>query len=265
MTPDQKKAIAAKIKALLAKTEDNGATEAEAMAAAFKAKEMMDRYQLDMGELEMEADGFEELATETACEFSHKVQWNLAHAVSLFTETRCWNKRETNSLRFFGYKSDVQFAQWLIQALEGFVLKGCDAHLAERKPAEGGGRRSARKAGQAELFDRSDVQSYRPRWTAHEMREAREAFIYGACVRISERLKAMADARNPTGTGLVVSKKSRLEEELERMGMRFAKGRAMTVHARDAKALTAGLARGDAAQFNRPVNAGGGVRQIASR
>ena len=265
MTPDQKKAIAAKIKALLAKTEENGATEAEAMAAAFKAKEMMDKHQLDMGELEMEADGFEEMSTETAREFSHVVQYNLATAVSLFTETRCWNNRETNSLRFFGYKSDVLFAQWLIQALEGFIIKGCDSHLSERKPVDTRGSRKRAPMGQASLFDRYAVQSYKPRWSAFEVRAAREAFIYGACVRISERLKEMADARQPKGTGLVVSKPSRIQEELDRMGMRFGKGRAVSLHASDAKALTAGMARGDAAQFNRPVNAGAGVQQIASR
>lgn len=39
--------IAARVKALLAKTPENGSTEAEAMLAASKAPELLDRYQID--------------------------------------------------------------------------------------------------------------------------------------------------------------------------------------------------------------------------
>lgn len=49
MTTDKQQAIAARIRALLAKTTENGATDAEAMSAAEKARELMDRYQIDLG------------------------------------------------------------------------------------------------------------------------------------------------------------------------------------------------------------------------
>jgi Protein of unknown function (DUF2786) len=40
---------------MLQKTTENGATEAEAMAAAAKARELMDRYQIDLGMIIIDA------------------------------------------------------------------------------------------------------------------------------------------------------------------------------------------------------------------
>ena len=54
----ERQEIAAKVRALLAKTVDKGCTEQEAVAAASKAKELMDRYQVDLSEAELEEDGF---------------------------------------------------------------------------------------------------------------------------------------------------------------------------------------------------------------
>jgi hypothetical protein len=49
--------IARIIRALLDKTLEKGATEAEAMSAASKARELMDRYQIVLGTAAMEAEG----------------------------------------------------------------------------------------------------------------------------------------------------------------------------------------------------------------
>ena len=60
---------AAKIKALLGKTIENGATEAEAMAAAIKARELMDKYDIDLTTLDMKAEGssWRQCQLEQAC------------------------------------------------------------------------------------------------------------------------------------------------------------------------------------------------------
>jgi hypothetical protein len=49
--------IARIIRKLLDKTLEKGATEAEAMSAASKARELMDRYQIVLGTAAMEAEG----------------------------------------------------------------------------------------------------------------------------------------------------------------------------------------------------------------
>ena len=49
--------VASVVEALLAKTTENGATEAEAMAAAEKARELMDRYQIEPVRRGLEQEG----------------------------------------------------------------------------------------------------------------------------------------------------------------------------------------------------------------
>ena len=53
MDETQKDKMAHKIRALMAKAEDSAATEAEAVAAAEKAKELLDKYQLDLGAVQL--------------------------------------------------------------------------------------------------------------------------------------------------------------------------------------------------------------------
>ena len=52
-----KQPIVAKIKALLAKTTDAGATPEEALLAAEKAAELIERYNLSLTSLELQAEG----------------------------------------------------------------------------------------------------------------------------------------------------------------------------------------------------------------
>lgn len=56
MNTENRRAAAARIRALLMKTVDNGCTEEEAMAAAAKAGELMDRYGLESSEVEIRAE-----------------------------------------------------------------------------------------------------------------------------------------------------------------------------------------------------------------
>jgi uncharacterized protein DUF2786 len=55
-------AVATRIRGLMAKTTENGCTEEEAMLAAAKARELMDRYRLTMTDVEIQA---EPIITET--------------------------------------------------------------------------------------------------------------------------------------------------------------------------------------------------------
>ena len=59
-----KDAIAHKIRSLLAKTVENGATEAEAMLAAEKARKIMDEHRLTQTDIEIEAEEIEDITFE---------------------------------------------------------------------------------------------------------------------------------------------------------------------------------------------------------
>ena len=58
MTDTDREKLLARIKALFSKTTKSGATEAERHAAAEKARELIEKYQLDMGAEELKKEGF---------------------------------------------------------------------------------------------------------------------------------------------------------------------------------------------------------------
>ncbi len=57
--------LTARIQALRAKTIDNGCTEDEALAAAAKVAELLDRYDLSLSDVELRAEPCQQLAFET--------------------------------------------------------------------------------------------------------------------------------------------------------------------------------------------------------
>ncbi|GJM01708.1 MAG: hypothetical protein DHS20C08_02090 [Rhodomicrobium sp.] len=122
-----KEKIAHKIRALMAKAEDSAATEAEAIAAAAKAKELLDKYQLDLGSVALVREGFQQLRASDHSDESTEIHDQLAYFISQYTDTIAWhanNGPNTRSeCRYFGLKSDVVFAVWLSQSLEKFVLR----------------------------------------------------------------------------------------------------------------------------------------------
>jgi hypothetical protein len=58
MTGADREKLLARIKALFSNTTGAGATEAEELAAAEKARELIEKYQVDMGAEELKKEGF---------------------------------------------------------------------------------------------------------------------------------------------------------------------------------------------------------------
>ena len=58
MNSADREKLLARIKALFSKTTEAGATEAEELAATEKARELIEKYQLDMGAEELKREGF---------------------------------------------------------------------------------------------------------------------------------------------------------------------------------------------------------------
>jgi hypothetical protein len=106
--------VAARIKALLSKTTDNGCTEAEAMSAAEKARELMDRYNIDRGEVGMEEEGVYAAKSPLSKFKSLCIRELLASRIASFCDCRAWFTRGgVGTLTFFGLRSDADFAVWL--------------------------------------------------------------------------------------------------------------------------------------------------------
>lgn len=227
--------LASKIKALLAKTVDNGCTEAEAMSAAIKAKQLMDDHQITFTDLDFEAEGVVRGKAEGPENRKINLQDRLAGAVAAYCDVKHWHKsdgyRQRTRVIFFGLRSDVEFANWLLKALEAFTWQ------------------------QADQFGGSYFQ--------------RRDFARGCVNRITQRLCVEVAARNaqPTkmsdGRSLVVVKNAVVERAFKATGIKIYKGSASGVRrANTGNAYSAGEAAGNRAGFGRPVNGGDTVHRI---
>jgi hypothetical protein len=236
---EDKAKIANKVRALLAKTTDKGCTEAEAMAAAIKAKALMDEYQINLSEFDLESEGFIRGKAEKAQPYRFNVQDYLAGAIGAFTDCKVWCTFAASGLRrsdkrqvFFGLKSDVEFANWLLVALECFVWQNANEFETEHRikfgPTAGG------------YYLKRD-------------------FARGCVARINERLREAVKSRTPAvmgdGRALVVVKHALVEREFNKLGMTLGKASARTFNRGNAPpdAYSAGRAAGDRASFGRPV------------
>jgi hypothetical protein len=159
---------------LLQKTAANGATEAEALAAAEKARELMDHYQIEARSVGLEKEGAFKVAILRGHYKTLAVKDRIAYAVAQFCDCKVWLTKSTDEMHFFGLRSDAEFAGWLVQSLAAHVAAGALSYIANEPRMEA-----------------------RPRW------EAEKAFVLGACVRISERLIQLAAERQKSrdGTG----------------------------------------------------------------
>ena len=167
--------IARRIKALLAKTVEHGASEAEAMSAAEKARELMAKYMVDADDLQDDRIDTNNLQQSWRGPLS--VADQLFAFVARFCDCQPWRIGKAN--KFTGRQSDMLFATWLLDALDGFVNRKT-AEYGLTLPIEGGhaGDRSARTGGRCSTWGRSAARG-RPstiasgRWPLRARRDRR--------------------------------------------------------------------------------------------
>ncbi|MCK9361779.1 DUF2786 domain-containing protein [Patescibacteria group bacterium] len=219
--------IAAKIRALLALSEDPGATEAERLAAAFKARELLEKYQVDMGASALAEEGVERLRKlASAMDQKWSISRTLAPAIAKFTQTKCWGGGGGTEVNFLGIRSDVEFAGWLAESLANYVI------------------------GKATEF--AFISSGKP-WEI-------ESFVAGALKRLTERLRGHESVAN----ALVPVKNELIEKEFAKLGINLQRGYSRSYSATDAAAFAAGQAVGDRASFGRPVGRQGALLRLGN-
>lgn len=112
----QREKICARIRALLAKTVENGCTEDEAIAAAAKAAEMLERYNLSVDEVQMRESPFAK-HSERRDDLVGERLWKPAVAISELTGARCWTGQAgaAPEINFFGFEHEVLVAKYLLE------------------------------------------------------------------------------------------------------------------------------------------------------
>jgi hypothetical protein len=190
--------LKARIQALRSKTIENGCTEDEALSAATKVAELLDRHDLSLTDIEIRDEKCERL------EFvpSRKKRIPLegcVGAIAAFCDCRAWReKTAAGEFRyvFFGLRADVTAALYLTELVDAAV--------------------------RAELGRYKTSPEYL-RFKHNERHMANASFALGMVDSIASKLlnlKAVRDENNRTsGRDLAVLKMSTVEAELANLGV----------------------------------------------
>jgi Protein of unknown function (DUF2786) len=229
-----------KIKALLSKTTENGCTEEEALAALAKARAWIDTYEITDGELQLSREEKAILHDESEADARdpHRIKWYLCRGVSRYCNVRIYRTSSKVGLTFAGFKSDIDFATWLLDHLADFVHEVLCEFLIDCLAPDGKERKL-------------------------EIR----GFVIGCCERICDRMTAMCDQskseRTANGNALVVIKDQAIRDLLKAEGI-CLRSSSSSANFSDAGRM-AGQSAGDRASFGRPVSGAGAALRLGSK
>ena len=231
--------IREKISALLKRNKDNGATEAEAMAAMGHAARLMQEHGITLADIRE--------GTTASTDFIQK-HMNLGEkqlstfdkllcpAIALYTDTKVWNDKtemRVSKLMFFGYRVDVELAEYIREVCE--------------------------RAGETEW------KKFSQNIPTGDRISKRKSFLAGMAIRLAQRLTQLKseNVNKSDGRQLVVMKSELVNRAFTEKKMRFRSGG--VVHYSANNAFAAGKAAAENVRFNRAVHDGptGGVKLIA--
>jgi hypothetical protein len=225
-----------RIQALRAKTIDNGCTEDEALSAAAKVAELLDRYDLSLTDVEIREASCERREYETYRKKRIPLD-DCIGAVANFCDCRVW--REKNQAReatyvFFGLRSDIEVAHYLTELIDNAVR----SELGRYKTSAG----------------------YR-RFRHQDRYLANSSFTLGMVASIADKLTAMKVERdavnNTTGRDLVVLKAAVVDAEFEKLDLNLR-----SVRRQSRMVSTSSYEAGSAAGASLAINPGIGEPPI---
>ena len=229
-------ALIVRLEALRAKTTDRGCTEHEAMAAAAKVAELLDRYSLSGFALDRAPRQCERVEVATDRSRTGPAD-ECGPTVAAFFDCRCWVETRNDGRLihvFFGLRTDVGAAVHLFGLLgRAFETEGNRFRAAEGYRRGRGGRRRALHTS----FMRGLSEGVQVRLAA--MRSMREAALRGS-----------------PGCDLVVLKASIVDSELAGLGLQFRSRQAPGGQV-SAEAYGAGYAVGQSVAERSGIRQGG--------
>jgi hypothetical protein len=228
-----------KVKALLAKTTESGCTEEEALAALAMARAWIDTHEISNDELQLSREEKAILHDESEADArdTHNIKGQLSRAVGRYCNVRVYRTSGKAGLTFVGFKSDIEFATWLLDHLADFVHQALFEFLLDCLAPEG-----------------------------KERKQEIRGFVLGCCARISARLIEMCDQstaeRTTNHKALVVIKDQAIKEFMEAAGICLRTSGSRAGFSDDARA--AGQSAGDRANFGKPVSGAGAVLRLGT-
>jgi hypothetical protein len=187
-----------RIQGLRSKTTDNGCTEAEALLAAAKVAELLDRYDLSLTDVQFRTAQCGQRHYETRRKKRIPLD-DCIDAIANFCDCRVWReKSQSGNARyvFFGLPSDIEVAHYLTELIDNAVR----SELGRYKNSAG-------------------YQGFR-----HQDRHvANSSFTLGMIASVADKLRAMKRERDAvkdgSGRDLVVLKASVVDAELAKLDL----------------------------------------------
>jgi hypothetical protein len=238
--------VKARIQALAEKTVANGCTEAEAMSAAEMVGRLLERYALNMDEIEVRGTRCVQVEVPIGGRRRRPID-GCVPAIARFCDCKVWLARAEvaplsnepdgpdwtrpgSSYVFFGFETDTSLAAYLFEVIDRAIRTEDDT------------------------FKRAN-----PRLRAARLRRASASFQHGLVARVGKRLTAMHEAREATvrarrstGTALILAKHRLVEEAFTDIDIRLVSMSAIGQR-RVAAAFREGWAAGERVNLNRPV------------
>jgi hypothetical protein len=221
-----------RLQALQNMTVANGCTESEALVAAGKAAELLERYGLSIQELKAAAPN--QLCDQNTLNcgrprYTHEVQF-LAPVIAEFTKTKTWLSRTSTEVEmtFFGLKADVQIASYLFN-----------------------------------IFRAAMEMEWSLYWACHAVeqhvnsRTVRKSFMLGMAKRVYARIyelmeKAKSAPVPSASREIVVLRAEIVEKAFKELNFRFKTTPKIKTRSFDCEAFAAGLLAGE----NVPISSG---------
>jgi hypothetical protein len=221
-----------RLQGLRSKTTDNGCTEAEALLAAAKVAELLDRYDLSLTDVEIRTTQCEQRHYETRRKKRIPLD-ECVDAIANFCDCRVW--RQTSQSRnaryvFFGLPSDVEVAHYLTELIDNAV--------------------------RSELGCYKNSAGYL-RFRHQDRYVANSSFMLGMVASVRNKLSAMKRERDAVkdggGRDLVVLKASVVDAELAKLDLNL---RAVSVPGITGMISPTAYEAGEAVGASLPINPG---------
>lgn len=244
LNTEKRQDLIKRIRALQAKTVQNGCTEQEALAAATLAAKLIDKFGFEQSELEIK---LEPLTEDTYLGPGKTLAgaWYVASAIQDYCDVRAFREQvgDRHVIKVFGRETDVALANYLLNLCATAFVHEWRAFAKQYRQETG--QTVAQKPG-----------------------NTKRAFELGMGSRLSQRFKEMKAARNTqmdpnsnrTGKDLVLVKNAVVDEEFaKRYKTKETKSRSGKT---DISAYLAGVSAGNRVSINPGVGSAGAPKAI---
>lgn len=193
--------LKSRLQALRAKTITNGCTEQEALAAAAKVAELLDRHDLSLSDLEIR----DEQCAQSAIATNKKQRQPISAcvpAIAEYCDCKVWREKdEAGRLRyvFFGLRPSIEMAHYVYDVITVTMRNAWEQYVRTQRLIRYG-------------------------------QDEKGSFLFGMAVSIAEKLMAMKTERDETlrrnsGRDLVVVRKAVVEAEFAKLDLSLRPGR----------------------------------------